>query len=126
MSTSILYFCLIFLASICISTEINLQQRPSVGVIRWNAWNFYNGQYDIVFYYLHRSLSPEEFHYRIPFYVSVLSPTNISFDGDQQSVMDQEILYAKLDQIVQQIIHFVNNIINKHHINIVQAIQIMD
>lgn len=70
------------------------QARPSVGVIRWDAWDQFNGQYDPISYYLHRALTPEEFHYRLPFYASVLSPTNISFNGDQQSIMDQEILYA--------------------------------
>jgi len=87
---SIVYFCAIILASICISS-----QRPSVGVIRWDAWNLYHGQFDIVSYYLHRSLSPEEFHYRIPFYVTVVSPTNISFNADRQEIMDQEIIFAK-------------------------------
>jgi hypothetical protein len=95
MSSSIVYFCVIILVSICISSELDVKQRPSVGVIRWDAWNLYNGQYDAISYYLHRALSPEEFHFRIPFYVSVVSPTNISFNGDQQDVMDQEILYAK-------------------------------
>ena len=85
----------IFFLLICISTVSGAKQRPSVGAIRWDAWNQVNGQYDIVSYYLHRSLSPEEFHYRIPFYVSVVSPNNISFNADQQSIMDQEILYAK-------------------------------
>jgi hypothetical protein len=95
MPSSFVYVGAIILLSICISTAINVQQRPSVGAIRWDAWNQFNGQYDVVSYYLHRSLSPEEFHYRIPFYVSVVSPNNISFNADQQSIMDQEILYAK-------------------------------
>jgi hypothetical protein len=95
MSSSITYFCIFIFFSICISNEVDAKQRPSVGAIRWDAWNLYNGQYDIVSYYLHRSLSPEEFHYRIPFYVSVISPTNISFNGDQQAIMDQEIIFAK-------------------------------
>ncbi len=95
MSSSIIYFSVIFLVSISISSELDVKQSPSVGVIRWDAWNLYHGQYDAISYYLHRALSPEEFHYRIPFYVSVVSPTNISFNGDQQEIMDQEILYAK-------------------------------
>ena len=86
---------IILLSSIFISTALDVKQRPSVGVIRWDAWNQVNGQYDEVSYYSHRDLSPAEFHYRIPFYVSVVSPNNISFNADQQSIMDQEILYAK-------------------------------
>ncbi|CAF1541593.1 unnamed protein product, partial [Rotaria sp. Silwood1] len=86
---------MILLSSIFISTALDVKQRPSVGVIRWDAWNQVHGQYDEISYYVHRELSPAEFHYRIPFYVSVISPNNISFNADQQSIMDQEILYAK-------------------------------
>ncbi len=70
---------------IFISTALDAKLTPSVGVIRWDAWNQVNGQYDEISYYVHRELSPEEFHYRIPFYVSVVSPNNISFNADQQS-----------------------------------------
>lgn len=86
---------IIILISISVSIEININDRPAVGVIRWDAWNLFHDQYDAISFYLHRALSPEKFHYRIPFYASVVSPTNISFNGDMQSVMDQEILYAK-------------------------------
>jgi hypothetical protein len=95
MSSCIIFFCAIFLVSISVSVGTDVKHRPSVGVIRWDAWNLYNGQYDAISYYLHRALSPEKFHFRIPFYASVLSPTNISFNGDIQNIMDQEILYAK-------------------------------
>ncbi|CAF1124312.1 unnamed protein product [Rotaria sordida] len=95
MLSSIIFFYIIFFISVSISTKININNRPSVGVIRWDAWNLFNSQYDPISFYLHRALSPEKFHYRIPFYATVLSSTNISFNGDLQSVMDQEILYAK-------------------------------
>lgn len=86
---------LVCLSSSLVLLEADAQGRPSVGVIRWDAWNLFNGQYDPISYYLHRALSPEEFHYRAPFYASVLSPSNISFNGNVQAVMDQEILYAR-------------------------------
>ncbi|CAF3112048.1 unnamed protein product [Rotaria socialis] len=95
MTLSNVFFYVISVVSIAISTEIAINNRPSVGIIRWDAWNLFNNQYDPISFYLHRALSPEKFHYRIPFYASVLSPTNISFNGDLQNVMDQEILYAK-------------------------------
>jgi hypothetical protein len=96
MPSSFVYVSAIILLSlIFILTALDAKQRPSVGVIRWDAWNQVNGQYDEISYYTHRELSLEEFHYRIPFYVSVVSPNNISFNADQQSIMDQEILYAK-------------------------------
>lgn len=95
MSSSFVYVDVVILLLICMLTALDAKQRPSVGVIRWDAYNQINGQYDEVSYYTHRELSPEEFHYRIPFYVSVVSSNNISFNADQQSIMDQEILYAK-------------------------------
>jgi hypothetical protein len=95
MSSTLVFLCVIFFVSVSFSTKTDVKQRPSVGVIRWDAWNLFNGQYDAISFYLHRALSPEEFHYRIPFYASVLSPTNISFNGDVQDVMDQEIIFAK-------------------------------
>lgn len=89
-------FCsIVVILFISILNEVNSQERPSIGVIRWDAWNQYNGQYDEITYYVHRELSPEKFQYRNPFYVSVLSPNNISFNANQQGIMDQEILYAK-------------------------------
>ncbi|CAF3697239.1 unnamed protein product [Rotaria sp. Silwood1] len=95
MSLSLVFFYVIFHVSVSGANKINTNYRPSIGVIRWDAWNLVNGQYDAISFYLHRALSPEKFHYRIPFYASVLSPTNISFNGDLQSVMDLEILFAK-------------------------------
>ena len=95
MSSTLVFLCAIFFVSVSFSTKTDAKQRPSVGVIRWDAWNLYNGQYDAISFYLHRALSPEEFHFRIPFYVSVVSPNNISFNGDVQDVMDQEIIFAK-------------------------------
>jgi hypothetical protein len=95
MLSSTAFFNVIFLLSVSIATAVNIKPRPSVGVIRWDAWNLFNDQYDPISYYLHRALSPEKFHFRIPFYASVVSPTNISFNGDMQNVMDQEIVYAK-------------------------------
>ncbi|CAF3790625.1 unnamed protein product [Rotaria sp. Silwood1] len=73
----------------------NEKTHPTIGVIRWDAWNLFDGQYDPISFYSHRCLSPEKFHYRLPFFATVLSPTNTSYNGDLQSVMDQEILYAK-------------------------------
>lgn len=95
MISSITFFYVIFLAFSTVSTGVNVNRRPSIGIIRWDAWNLFQNQYDPISFYLHRALSPEKFHYRIPFYASVVSPTNISFNGDMQRVMDQEILYAK-------------------------------
>lgn len=69
--------------------------RPSVGVIRWDAWNQVNGHYDAVSECVQIALAPEKYQYRLPFYAQVLSPTNISFNANVQAIMDQEILYAE-------------------------------
>ena len=78
-----------------VNIEIDGLNHPSVGVIRWDAWNLFEGQFDPISFYSHRCLSPEKFHYRLPFFATVLSPSNTSYNADLQSVMDQEILYAK-------------------------------
>ena len=94
MSSSRMVACWSVLLLFFVIAEVDGIGRPSLGVIRWDAWNVFNGQYDPIAYYLHRALTPEHFHHRIPFYGTVFSPTNISFNGDLQNVMDQEILYA--------------------------------
>ena len=89
------FHCVCVILFIWIFSDVHCQQRPSIGVIRWDAWNLYNGQYDEITYYVHRELSPEQFQYRLPFYSSVISPTNVSFNANLQGIMDQEILYAR-------------------------------
>lgn len=88
---------IVFLLWSNVSTDqINEVHRPTVGVIRWDAWNLINGQYDAISYYSHRAMSPEHFHYRLPFFAKVNSATNVTINGDTQEIMDQEIIYAKL------------------------------
>ena len=89
------FFRIILFALPFAASQANQETHPTVGVIRWDAWNLVDGQYDQISYYSHRCLSAERYHYRLPFFAKVLSPTNTSYDGDMQSVMDQEILYAK-------------------------------
>ena len=43
-------------------TRVNAVDRPTVGVIRWDAWNLIDGQYDAISYYSHRAMRPEHFH----------------------------------------------------------------
>jgi len=81
-----------FLFGISSTGDVN---RPTVGVIRWDAWNLVNGKYDEISFYSHRAMSPEHFHYRLPFFATVHPDGNVTYNGDEQAVMDQEILYAK-------------------------------
>ena len=89
--SSVLYINL-FIWSCATTNEVN---RPTVGVIRWDAWNLYNGQYDFMSNFSHRYLSVERFHYRLPFFATVHPDGNVTYNGDEQDIMDQEILYAK-------------------------------
>jgi hypothetical protein len=67
---------------------------PTVGVIRWDAWNQYEGQYDPISKWVYKQLTPVQFQYRLPFFAKVAKDQSISFDGNQQSIMDAEIDYA--------------------------------
>eukprot|EP01084_Bolivina_argentea_P229502 387323_1 len=70
---------------------VNASNVP-VGIVRWDAWNQVNGYYDEVSYYVQNDMSPQEWHYRLPFFTSI-SP-NVSFNNNNQTIIDQEILYA--------------------------------
>ncbi len=87
--------CMTLFVLVFVASQTSQKTHPTIGVIRWDAWNLFDGQYDPISFYSHRCLSSEKFHYRLPFFARVLSPTNTSYNGDLQSVMDQEILYAK-------------------------------
>lgn len=79
----------------CLSLALQLvEARPSVGIIRWDAWNQVQGQYDAVSECVEIALAPAKYQYRLPFYAKV-SPTSISFNADVQAIMDQEILFAE-------------------------------
>ncbi len=69
--------------------------RPTVGVIRWDALNMVNGQYDEISYYSHRTMTLKHFHYRLLVFAKVNPDGSISYNGDTQKIIDQEILYAK-------------------------------
>ena len=69
--------------------------RPTFGVIRWDAWNLVNGKYDEISFYSHRSMTPEHYHYRLPFFAKINPDGNLTYNADSQEIMDQEILYAK-------------------------------
>jgi hypothetical protein len=66
-------------------------KRPLVGAIRWDAWHGSKGGPGLA---VDRSLGPEKWHSRVPFYGKVLSDTAVSIDGASQEIMDQEIRFA--------------------------------
>jgi hypothetical protein len=65
--------------------------RPTMGAIRWDAWHGQRGGPGRA---VERSLGPSQWHYRLPFFAKVLSPSAVSIDGSSPEVMDREIAYA--------------------------------
>jgi hypothetical protein len=62
---------------------------PRVGAIRWDAWTGGN-----VTVQVERSLAPERFRFRLPWFAEVRADGTVRIDGGRQAVMDQEIAYA--------------------------------
>lgn len=67
-------------------------RRALVGAIRWDAWHGDRGGAGQA---VQRSLGPKRWHYRLPFFATVVSDTQVRIDGASQSVMDREIAYAR-------------------------------
>ncbi len=67
------------------------QGAPDVGVIRWDAWT---GPGNAVGNEVNASLSPNQFHNKLPFYANVLGENSVNIDGTTQATMDQEIDFA--------------------------------
>lgn len=97
---------LILIALIFSSCQINNSSKspddktgPIVGAIRWDAWigDIGNGLIDasLVGLQVERSLSPNRYHYRAPFYSKEISHDSIQCRGITLEIMDQEIAYAK-------------------------------
>ncbi len=63
---------------------------PLVGAIRWDAWHGDQGEPGRA---VQHALSPEEWHYRLPFFAEVKGD-EVRIDGTAQEVMDREIEYA--------------------------------
>ncbi|MHB1484001.1 MAG: glycoside hydrolase family 71/99 protein [Saccharofermentanales bacterium] len=67
--------------------------RTLIGCIRWDGqsggdpWNVY--QKEVL------SMSPNKWHWRLPFYATEPTPDSCTMDGNSQSIVDREIAYAK-------------------------------
>ena len=63
---------------------------PPVGAIRWDAWTGDTpvGQQ------VERSLGPEEWHYRLPFFAQEISSAEVRVRENTPAIMDREIAYA--------------------------------
>ena len=87
MKKSVLVRAIVMMGSFCLAAEG--QSRPIVGAIRWDAWT--GGE---VTAQVERTLGPEKYHYRLPWYAQVVEEGRVRIDGSAQAVMDQEIAFA--------------------------------
>jgi hypothetical protein len=78
-----------FFLLICFSQAYS--QEPTIGAIRWDAWT---GSSNGVGIQIEKSLGPNQFHYRVPFFGVEVNSDSVTIDGTTQSIMDQEIDYA--------------------------------
>jgi hypothetical protein len=69
-------------------------EKTLIGVIRWDGWVGKKGEWKIG-PILERTLGPERFHYRVPFFGKITSKDSVSIDGTTQEIMDREIEFAK-------------------------------
>ena len=65
------------------------QDRPIVGAIRWDAWT--GGP---ITDQVARTLGPEKYHDRLPWFAKVIDARTVAIDGSPQDVMDREIGFA--------------------------------
>jgi hypothetical protein len=82
------------------SAPAGRQSRPIIGAIRWDAWHtpwsrVKPGASDGPVHEMQISLSPAQYHYRLPFFAKVVAPSQVRIDGYTQKIVDREIAYAK-------------------------------
>ena len=72
-------------------TSIAFSQKATVGAIRWDAWT---GSTNSVGVQVERTLGPNAYHYRVPFYGRETATDSVTINACTQAIMDQEITYA--------------------------------
>ncbi len=88
MKIAMLIGVLAMVESLCVAAES--PSRPAVGAIRWDAWTGGSVTAEV-----ERSLGPEKYHARLPWFAEVVGPDRVRIDGSPQAVMDQEIAFAE-------------------------------
>jgi hypothetical protein len=76
------------------NADINTIDKTTVGAIRWDGWVGKKGSWQIG-PIVERTLGPERFHFRAPWFSTVISKDSISIDGTTQEIVDEEIAYAR-------------------------------
>lgn len=77
------------IASISIGLAQEAAPRPSVGAIRWDAWT--GGEITRI---VEQTLTPEKYHFRLPWFAEVRGDGSVRIDGSRPGVMEEEIGYA--------------------------------
>jgi hypothetical protein len=80
--------------------EPSAQTRPRVGAIRWDAWHTprpdtEHGAVGGPVGAMIRSLGPERYHYRLPFFAGVAGDGSVNMPGYTPAVMAREIAFAR-------------------------------
>ncbi len=65
--------------------------RPIVGAIRWDGWH---GDASEVGLTVEKTLSPNHWHYRLPFFGKEVGENAVEVRGNTQEIIDREIEYA--------------------------------
>ncbi len=68
------------------------RERTSVGAIRWDAWR---GELSEVGRAVERSLSPPQYHFRLPWFAKVRDDGTVTIRGDRPGVLEAEMAYAR-------------------------------
>lgn len=70
--------------------------RPLIGAIRWDAWH---GSLSEVGIAVERTLTPPQYHFRLPWFAEVSADGKVSIRGDRAGILEQEMTYARLAQL---------------------------
>lgn len=93
----ILLFCFLLTNTGCNQVKSKLSDRVLIGAIRWDAWHTPNkltkGEDPVES--VERSLSPKQYHFRVPFFGKIISDSVIRINGYTPEIMEKEIQYAK-------------------------------
>lgn len=91
-----LFYTLFLLLSI---SKISFSQNPIVGAIRWDGWvgdlNTDGVGAPTVGLQVERSLGPNKYHFRLPFFGVEMGTDTVQARELTQTIMDQDIAYAK-------------------------------
>lgn len=75
--------------SMATSVASRRDDQPVVGAIRWDAWTG-----GAITEQVERTLGPEKYHNRLPWFAEVIDESTVRIDGGHQEVMDREIEFA--------------------------------